>query len=459
VEGYSSPLWMLVMVPFQVLPIAWGKVSLAFMIFCAGLLLTNLVLLDRLLERRWGVKSIPVRLGAAFSLAFLYPMNYWTLEGMEPGPQVTLFLLGLDYFMAFEESRAPRYLNRLGVVLAMALLLRMDMVFFVGWVVLLLGPWLLQNRMAALKFLAIVGLPIAAYLVFRLVYFHDLLPNTYYLKLYQIPMDIRLERGWHYFSQWAERLWLVWILMAVAVIPILGRKATWLTLLLIFTYLAYNVYIGGDAWEEAGIGANRFTVIVLPLVMVLLAAGGNAWGAMLRGGPGQWMRYVLPTVGCLLLTGVVNGILFMPEGKNQWDKVMVREWPYNTEYQMWNTMKALDMNDWVGPGGRVASVQAGGIGYFAACELVDFLGFNDRHIARLKPYWDAHTTEIHDYVPGHAKVDYAYAIGELQPDFIIDKWTKFSPGVDQQFNALLAAGGYEKHPRYGWVKVNFQRKD
>jgi hypothetical protein len=458
VEGYTSPLWMFVMIPFQLLPIAWGKVSLAFMIFSAALLLANVVILDHLLERRFRVQSIPVRGVAAFSLAFLYPMNFWTLEGMEPGAQVTLFLLGLNFFCAFEENHSIKELHRLGTVLALALLLRMDMVFFVGWVILFLAPWLIRNRMVARHFLAIVTLPMLGYLVFRMIYFHDILPNTYYLKLYKIPLDIRLERGWFYFAEWAERLWLVWLLIPVAVIPIVKQRRTWLILLLIITYLAYNVYAGGDAWEESGVGANRFTVIVLPLMLVLLAVGGNAWREWVKGA-GKWISLLLPMVGCLVLMILVNSLLFMPEREKHWNRFLVIERPYNTTYHTWNTMKAISLNQFLGPGNRVATVQAGSIGYFADCQLVDFLGYNNRVIAKLEPYWDLHALDIIHYVPGHVKVDYRHTIADLQPDYILDNWTKFSPEVDQQFHSLLETEGYVPHPERGWIKADYQRRE
>ena len=39
------------------------------------------------------------------------------------------------------------------------------------------------------------ALAVAGYGVFRWVYFHDLLPNTYYLKMAGIPLAVRLLRG------------------------------------------------------------------------------------------------------------------------------------------------------------------------------------------------------------------------------------------------------------------------
>jgi hypothetical protein len=459
VEGFSSPLWTFIMVPFQLLPIAWSKVSLAFAIFCAFILAANVVLLDRILQKRLGIDAWIPRLAATFALAFLYPLNYWSLVGMECGPQVLIFLLGLDQFLAFEQGRDTNHLWRLGMVLAAAMLLRMDMVFMVVWTLVFLAPWLLRNRLAALKFFLIAGLPMALYLVFRLFYFHDLFPNTYYLKLYKIPLDLRLARAWMHFTVWAKPLWLVWYLLPLMMIPLWRNKAMWLSIVLIATYLAYNLYVGGDAWEGGDIGANRFTIITMPFALVIFAAGGYAWGQRLRGIAGRIVQHALPAAACLLLLGLVNGVLFVPNQKAHWDRLMVAKQPYNSLYQKWNTKKALLMNDFLGTANRAACVQAGDIGYFANCELVDLMGYNGRKIARMPAYRDLSDIPLAMYAPGHVKMDYRYTIGEMSPDHIVDTWITWDSPWQKPFDSLLVAGHYVPDMRGGWSKVGFRRRD
>jgi hypothetical protein len=459
VEGFSSPLWTFLMVPFQLLPIGWGKVAGVFAGFCALILGANAVLLDRILYRRLGVTALLPRLAATFSLAFLYPLNYWSLVGMECGPQVLLFLLGMDQFLAFAEQQQTKHLFRLGWVLAAALLLRMDMVFYVFWVVVFLSPWLVRRWQEALLFLAIVGLPMASYLVFRWIYFHEILPNTYYLKVYKIPLDIRLGRAWYHFVLWAKPLWTVWVLVLLMMVKLWRNKAMLLSFLLVITYFGYNLYAGGDAWEEGDIGANRFTIIAIPWVLIILVAGANAWAESFREKSARIVRLVVPTLASFLVMVLVNGLLFVPHPGQQFDRLMVAKWPYNTEYQMWNVMKALDINHRFGTGNRVATVQAGDIGYFADCELVDLLGYNDHTIARGGPYWDLHAKKIQLYVPGHAKVDYRYAIGVLKPDYITDSWTKFNPEVEKEFQEMLIQGHYVEAEGGGWIREGTVRTD
>ena len=326
----------------------------------------------------------------------------------------------------------------------------------VFWTIVFLAPWLIKNRLSALKFLLITGLPMAGYLIFRLVYFHDILPNTYYLKLYKIPLDWRLLRGWYHFSRWAEPLWLVWALLPIMMIPLRRQKAMWLSLVLIINYLAYNVYVGGDAWEDWDIGANRFTIITIPWALIILVAGGSAWASKIKGNAARLVNIALPSLACLLVFALVNGIMFVPDKMKHLERLMVVEEPFNSEYQMWNTLRALEMNDFLGPEDRAATVQAGDIGYFANCELIDVLGYNDRQIARTGSYWHFQYNFVHWYVPGHCKVDYPRVIGELKPDYIVDKWTKFNNDVEKEFYDLLAAGNYVEYPTGGWIKADFQ---
>jgi hypothetical protein len=459
VEGFSSPLWTFLMVPFQWLPIAWGKVSLAFGIFCFVVLAMNVVVLDRILYKRLAMQALLPRLAATFSLAFLYPLNYWTLTGMECGAQTLLFLWGLDQFLAFEAGHARKHLFGLGAVLAAALLLRMDMVFFVGWVILFMAPWLWKNPRLGVQFLAITGLPMLAYLVFRGFYFHDIFPNTYYLKLHLIPLKLRLERAWPYFVAWAKPLWLLWYALPLMMIPLRRSKAMWLSFALIPTYLAYNLYVGGDAWEFADIGANRFTIIVIPWALVILAAGGHAWGRLLKGNAGKIVQQALPVAMSLLVFLLVNGLLFVPKQDQHWDRMLVQEPPFNTEYQKWNVASVLDLNEVLGTANRAAVVQAGDFGYFADFELVDVLGYNDRLIAHGPACWDLATIPPAWYVPGHVKMNYRYIITELRPDYFKNLWFRDVPEMEKETRALLAASGYVEYEKGGWIRSDFVKRN
>ncbi len=88
------------------------------------------------------------------------------------------------------------------------------------------------------------------------------------------------------------------------------------------------------------------------------------------------------------------------------------------------------------PGATYAVVWAGIIPYFADGNAVDLLGKSDTVIAH---------EEMHDYnspdplvsfYPGHMKYDYAYSVGRLKPDAIIQFWSLAGDLEDQPGNPI-----------------------
>ena len=129
--------------------------------------------------------------------AFYYPLAYWALMGMETGLQALLAVLAVQLALSTAHSGRDHNLA-LWIVCAASFLLRMDMLLLVAavqlYVLLQGGFWQIRKR----SWLAGFGIFCAmtlAYGVFRWVYYHDLLPNTYYLKLTGVPLAVRLLRG------------------------------------------------------------------------------------------------------------------------------------------------------------------------------------------------------------------------------------------------------------------------
>ena len=459
VEGYSNPLWTFIMVPFQLLPVEWAKVSLYFSIFCMLLLMANVLAFDRLLRRSFKIESKWLLFISAFTVGFLYPLSYWTLEGMETGLQALLFVLGLNLFSDFDAEPKVKSLKRLGIVLAAALLLRMDMLFFVALMVVPLLPWLWRNKKEAIKFFLIVGLPMALYMVFRLLYFKDIYPNTYYLKLVDFPLEIRLERGWYFFKIFAKPLWMFWFLIPIAMLALRKNKTAWLALGLILIYFSYSIYIGGDVWERSTVGANRWISTVLPMVVLLIAAGGYAWAKRLGGIKQVVLGQVVPSLICLLYLILVNGILFMKGSPVKMDQFLLKTPPSGTEYHFWNTLSTDDLNDYMGKKNRVAVTQAGGYGYFGNFELVDILGYNDKVIGHGPNYYDLYKVPAHLNLPGHQKLNYQRSLIDLAPDFVAHHWSTHSPSTEATFDSLVIALKLERQNTGGWLREGFVRKD
>jgi hypothetical protein len=68
---------------------------------------------------------------------------------------------------------------------------------------------------------------------------------------------------------------------------------------------------------------------------------------------------------------------------------------------------------------RIAATAAGALPYFAGRYSIDTLGKCDPVIAHEPPRVGTRLSEALDFVPGHAKWDYAYTLGVLKPDLVI----------------------------------------
>jgi hypothetical protein len=83
----------------------------------------------------------------------------------------------------------------------------------------------------------------------------------------------------------------------------------------------------------------------------------------------------------------------------------------------------LALNAFIDDEARLAVVTAGAIPYFTDNPAIDLLGKNDSYIARLDSHLlNAPLARLTNYRPGHSKWDYAYSIGELRPDVIVQLW-------------------------------------
>jgi hypothetical protein len=84
--------------------------------------------------------------------------------------------------------------------------------------------------------------------------------------------------------------------------------------------------------------------------------------------------------------------------------------------------EALLLNRATTANATLAVVRAGTIPYFADRSSVDVLGKNDTHIAREQARMSSGLGRFVEFRPGHMKFDYAYSIGRLQPDVVVQLW-------------------------------------
>ncbi|MFN2175573.1 MAG: hypothetical protein ACK2U3_06445 [Anaerolineales bacterium] len=420
IEGYSNPLWVVFMAGFHLLPIPSSKISLFVQISGAIFLTANLFVVRKigsLLSKDWLVPIFAVLL-----TAFYAPLNNWGLLGMEVS--ALAFITSLSVWMVLKFLKEGDFSPWLFVLLGLATLIRIDMVVPYILILCFLLVTLPSRRPQILIWgIALLGLFLGGQTIFRLLYYGNPLPNTYYLKVEGYSLLNRVGHGLYvlFLFGWNFN----WILFLLPLVILFFRQdaEVILLLLLILGQFVYSVYVGGDAWEHKG-GSNRYISIVMPLFFILfanvlvlirdLAAGGVGK----RKGRYQFVPNLIMVL-FILVTMVNTNILVDFKSLDRWILSM------NPEFVRGNQRYvriALDLKEITSPQAKVAVVSAGAIPYFSDRYAIDLLGKNDPVVANLLPRNTSAITNLDLYRPGHMKWDYDYSVGKLDPDIIVQVW-------------------------------------
>ncbi len=420
VEGFTNPLWVGFMALFHLLPIALTKMSLAIQISGAVFLGANLYFVRRIVEHF--TDDLPSMLAAVAFTAFYAPLLSWGLLGMEVSIlalilTMTVWLIlriGLEHFTPWTY-----------ILLAVATLVRFDMA--VPYLVIFAVLFVVQKQYRKHHLLWGLGLLIVflgGQTIARYLYYGQLLPNTYYLKVQGWPFSLRILRGLF------ALVWFIyytnWVLFLLP-LSLFFFRLDWKVTLIVFVImgqLAYSVYVGGDAWEDHG-GANRYIAIAMPLFFAVFALAVE----QLRQKAAAVFRSARLAVTASRLAWIVvfiiamlNFNLLIGDWKSieRWDLYRRPDYVAGNDH---NLQIALDLQNTTKPGASIAVVGAGTIPYLLPDRYaIDILGKADPVIAHEPVRTPMSIEDVPDMRPGHMKWDYAHTFGELKPDVIVSIW-------------------------------------
>lgn len=430
VEGFTHPLWMFLMIPVNALPIALKDRSLAVQLLSWLALAGTIAAVRRLMLDHFSPPEESHWLPAAVLTAFYYPLVYWSLMGMETGLQALLAVVAVQLALTTAHSDRDRNFS-LWIVCVAAFLLRMDMLLLVAavqlYVLLQRGFRQIGTRSWLAGFAVFCGMTLA-YGVFRKVYYHDLLPNTYYLKLYGVPFAVRLLRGCAVLVEFVRDHLLVLLAAGAGTVAFLRRNRRLILPAAIFLlYCAYSVYVGADAWDDdLPIRANRFISFVMPLLFVLLNATLNEALAARRrrreiadGDPAG--RFALIAVAVLALL-LVNGLWLSDKVNESWRQIAIVDRPPMTLRHQRVVNQIVAFKTLVKPGAVVATAWAGIPAYFSDYKMIDILGYNDRVVAHMTPVTPLDEDNFDLFRPGHSKWSEQRLLTEQRPDAFFQIW-------------------------------------
>ena len=399
VEGYTNFLHLMAVSGLIELGIEPVAASRAVNMVGAALLLTGIAL---------GLRSIlpagsaPLARATALAGALSAPsVAVWVLGGLETVPAAGFLALGVAASLSALSSDRPERLSPLllgSIAFALAYLTRPDavvMTFAAGLGILLLGRGspgrrLVQCALTGAIPIAVIGL----HLLWRLSYYDDVLPNTFYAKV-GIDLAARLDGTIRYVAKAG--------LFAIPVVPIgtgiaivatllparragIRRPVAFL-LLCLSLHTLYVVWSGGDH---------------MPAARVLTGLIGP--GAMLLGLGLAALPASLTVPATTISVALMSATLLVQRGL-----------PMNPAAYI-GTIVGRHVSEAWPAGSRVALSTAGSTPFHApANRYIDMLGLNDREIGKRE---DVPLRLERQSMPGHAKGDGASILAR-RPDYVI----------------------------------------
>ncbi len=411
VEGYTNFLWTIILA----LPLRLGLDPFLFVSIAGACMMPiTLVLTYRLAIALFGSRSLA--LAATLLLATNYTFSCYATGGLETHLQALLctasLLLAAQCFEGGAGPAAGRLLA-LSTVSALAVLTRLDSVLIAGAACTVAAYAVVRDARAPARLLVLIlpgAVIVGGWLAWKLGYYGEFLPNTFYAKAAAKSLPVR---GVFYIVSFL----CSYLIAPVAVALVFLTRRLWHALgiprsLMVCgataLWLAYLVKVGGDFMEF------RFVVPLLPLLMILAA-----WVIVVNVKRPAWSAAL---VALLVAASGAHALVFnrSPLKRGLESIADLKRNLHDPEY------------DWVGIGEHfrdafqssptrpiLAVTPAGAIPYFSDLPTIDMLGLNDRWIAR-------HGAPLSDR-PGHQKIATIKYLVEQRVTFVIGHPVVASP--------------------------------
>ena len=179
VEGYSSPLWLLLLIVCgSIVPLSFAPKILGSLLLWSSFFL--------LYKKLGEIQGIIVQQSFFVVTIFLGGHFYWMATGMET-PLLCFLWMNIGVFWG--SKRSFWALSLLGIA-------RPEGFALVVVALFLLSKEIEDNR-SILATMGWIIFPSCLWFLFRLFYYHDILPNTYYAKTGG-DVFVQLQNGWLY---------------------------------------------------------------------------------------------------------------------------------------------------------------------------------------------------------------------------------------------------------------------
>lgn len=419
VEGYSNPLWLLVMVPFFWLglfePFLTSKIISVLLVAASFYMMLKTAALAS------GSRLWPGLLATCL-LATNASFIIWTSSGLE-NPLYACLALLLTYRLLVAMGRTTwtkrDALTCAAISIGLALTRPEGILYMLAFPTALLlftsgSRKLIRDHLFILvRYSAIVVAGLGTFLLFRWLYFGDLFPNTYYVKG---GTDLRAVYGLLtmqdiYLSKLSElstsvfgrHLWLLlpigliaWV--TVTIMKMDNRRYDFV--LLTATLLAWSAFM---LLPSDWMGEFRFAT---PFLALMYLSAAILFSRLLPAGSSRPVRKMF--LGVLVLAAFACSVALQFPRFSTWAKQPIVSFAgiaerFGYRYNRWADHLGLDDASLLVP-------DIGGTLYYSKLRIYDLAGLTDKTIARKRPNNDQFGSDIEAF--------YAYVFDTLKPTFI-----------------------------------------
>lgn len=441
IEGYTNPLWVGYMALFHLVPFERTTTSLFIQISGAVLLLANLFVV-RAIAAQLSNGSWIVELGSVLLTAFYFPLNYWGFLGMEVC--LLTLMVSTAVYLAIKTLQTRQFNIALYILLGISTLVRLDMsVIYFGVTAFMFITDTTNRKRHVIWGIGIASLFLGGQTLFRLAYFGELLPNTYYLKVEGVPFIPRLLQGIRTYESFFSRLGIIAFLVLI-----FRREKEIFVLVWLFALMSlYSIYVGGDSWEDMG-GSNRFLSLVMPLYFILLSLTlVEAYLYYQARITKNSMALLAAQVSLALALSYSFVSVNLIKGVDSISYWLVTRTMGEHSISVKQAQRAPSLLKCTTPQAKVAVVLAGSLPYLVDREYIDLLGKMDKKIAHIAVSIEDIGFSGMAFRPGHVKYDPPYSLDQLKPDVIMDTWgdiTKWQPYLDRDYRKVSDCGFYAR---------------
>ncbi len=272
VEGYSSPLWVLLLIGLR----ATGMSYKAIVQLGCGVSFAAFWYMLVLLNRRMAPPDAPQ---VNFPLAYL-GFNYAVLSYLSSGLETPLVQAGAAAYALYllvPQSRILQVCIGLSPLVRHELILPMLIVSVWGW-------WRMKRPPYPL--LVTVGVTFSAWMLFRVYYYADLHPNTYYLEIGE-----NWSQGFGFLVQTVYVYYLPETCLLSALIVLSSLRAGRRVLLteramMVLAGLPVALYV-----MRTGGGPDHYRTLAFPFILTVCALAGNIELLAVRLARPEWRRW------------------------------------------------------------------------------------------------------------------------------------------------------------------------